>query len=215
MPVLDRIAYYQERRDELPNQELAHDLAAASDREGVAEIAAHLWDRNSSIASDCLKVLYEVGYLAPELIADYTEDFFLLLSSKNNRMRWGGMIALSTVASIRADAIHAERALIIQTMKSGTVITLDAGVTTLSRVAETSDERRGELMPFLLDRIETCRLTDVARYGEKVAVAIDLAWVERFTAVLEARLPDLSASQATRVRRILRSTRDRLAGACR
>jgi hypothetical protein len=43
-------------------------------------------------------VLYELGYLAPELIADYVGDFIKLLKHENNRIDWGGMIALSTVA---------------------------------------------------------------------------------------------------------------------
>ncbi len=48
-----------------------------------------------------MKVLYEIGYLTPELIADYADDFLKLLRSKNNRMVWGGMIALATIAETK------------------------------------------------------------------------------------------------------------------
>jgi hypothetical protein len=83
MPVLNQIAHFQGRRDEVPNQELARQLAEARDRDGIQEIAANLWNPDAdivdaSIAGDCVKVLYEVGYLAPELIADYAEDFIKL-----------------------------------------------------------------------------------------------------------------------------------------
>ena len=68
MSTLDRIAYFQGRRDEVPNQELARDLAAREDQAGIREIAEALWRREPNVRSDCLKVLYEIGYLKPELV---------------------------------------------------------------------------------------------------------------------------------------------------
>ena len=75
MTVLNQIAFYQNRRDEVPNQELARKLAAAKDTAGIQEIAENLWNKNKNIQSDCLKVLYEIGYIDPELIADYVDGF--------------------------------------------------------------------------------------------------------------------------------------------
>jgi len=63
MTTLNRIAYFQNRRDEVPNQELARDLAATKDRQGIQEIAENLWNQNQNVQGDCLKVLYEIGYL--------------------------------------------------------------------------------------------------------------------------------------------------------
>jgi len=60
MTALDRIATSLGRRDEVPNQLLAKELAENNDEEGVQIIAAHLWDKNTNIQSDCLKVLYEL-----------------------------------------------------------------------------------------------------------------------------------------------------------
>ena len=96
MTTIEKIAYHLGRRDEVPNQELAAELARERDQEGIEEIAAGLNDKNPSIQSDCLKVLYEIGYLEPELISGYAQTFLSLLDSKNNRMVWGGMIAIST-----------------------------------------------------------------------------------------------------------------------
>ena len=75
MPALDKISYYQNRRDEVPNQELAKELAQARDQTGIAEIAANLVNKNKNVHSDCLKVLYEIGCLDPALIAPYMNDF--------------------------------------------------------------------------------------------------------------------------------------------
>ncbi len=86
MSVLHKIAYYQDRRDEVPNQELARELVEARDLEGIREIAQNLDHNIPSVQSDCLKVLYEIGYLQPELVAGYAADFLKLLKSRNNRL---------------------------------------------------------------------------------------------------------------------------------
>ena len=59
MPVLQQIAYFQNRRDEVPNQQLAQALAAQQYVAGIQEIAQNLWHENPAVQSDCLKVLYE------------------------------------------------------------------------------------------------------------------------------------------------------------
>ena len=69
MSVIDQLASSLGRRDEVPNQELARRLAETEDRQGIAEIAKNLWSKDKAIQADCLKVLYEIGYLKPELVA--------------------------------------------------------------------------------------------------------------------------------------------------
>ena len=167
MSALTKIAYFQDRRDEAPNQELAHELAASEDQADIREIAENLWNREPNIRSDCLKVLYEVGYLKPELVAAYADDFLKLLGDRNNRLVWGGMIALSTIAGIAAEQIYPHVADIQRVMQSGTIITIDAGVLALSRLAATNDERRTALLPYLLNFLRNCRPADVSRHAER------------------------------------------------
>ena len=205
MSALHRIAYYQERRDEVPNQELARELAARKDRKGIREIADNLWNKNSQIQSDCLKVLYEIGYLQPELIAPYTEDFLKLLHSRNNRQVWGAMIALSTVADLRADVIYPHVAEIKQVMDQGSVITKDNGVRVLALVAAQKAAYSKNIFPVLLHHLETCRPKDVPQHAEKMAVAVNARNAKQFVVVLEKRLVDLSGSQATRVRKVIKA----------
>jgi hypothetical protein len=148
MSVLNKIAYLQQRRDEVPNQQLAHELVEAQDKQGIQEIAENLWNKDVNIQSDCIKVLYEIGYLAPQLIAAYANDFVRLLRSRNNRLVWGAMLALSTVAQVAAHALYPHVPEIQKAMRCGSVITIDAGVLTLATIAATSDERRREIFPF-------------------------------------------------------------------
>jgi len=95
MPVLHRIAHLQNRRDEVPNQELARDLARKKDGKGIQEIAANVWSSDKDVQADCIKVLYEIGYIDPTLVAGFAGDFVRLLKSKEQPARVGGMIAPS------------------------------------------------------------------------------------------------------------------------
>ena len=204
MPALKRIAYYQNRRDEVPNQELARELAAKKDRQGVQEIADNLWNENSQIQSDCLKVLYEIGYLQPELVAPYAEDFLKLLHSRNNRLVWGAMIALSTVADLSADAIYPHAEEIQKVMDQGSVITRDNGVSVLAHVAAHSAAYGRVIFPYLLHHLENCRPKDVPQHAEKTVVAVNARNRKQFAAVLEKRLVDLSGPQAARVKKVIK-----------
>jgi hypothetical protein len=61
MSTLDKLAHSLGRRDEVPNQELARELAAKKDKKGIREVAENLWHKDKNIQADCIKVLYEVG----------------------------------------------------------------------------------------------------------------------------------------------------------
>ena len=153
MSVLHKIAFYQRERSELPNQELARQLAQTRDQADIHEIASNLWNREPNVRSDCLKVLYELGYLAPGLIAGYADDFLRLLTDRNNRLVWGAMIALSTIASLQAEKLFPHVAVIRKVMAEGSVITNDAGMKTLCRLAAHTDQYRRKLLPFLFERL--------------------------------------------------------------
>jgi hypothetical protein len=209
MSVLQQIANYQNRRDEVPNQELAKELATKKDRKGIREIADNLWNKNAQVQSDCLKVLYEIGYLQPELIAPYADDFLKLLHSRNNRLVWGAMIALSTVADLKADVIYPHVAEIEQVMDQGSVITKDNGVRVLALVAAQKAAYSKQIFPFLLHHLETCRPKDVPQHAEKAAVAVKADNKQLFSAVLEARLLDLKGSQTARVKKVIKEIEQR------
>ncbi|MGH2605322.1 MAG: hypothetical protein ACRDG5_01900 [Anaerolineales bacterium] len=204
MTAMDRIAHFQGRRDEIPNQRLARDLAARKDESGIREIVEGLSHSLPAVQADCVKVLYEVGYLDPKLVAGYVGDFLGLLASKDNRLVWGGMTALSTVAGLRPKEIYDHRNEILQAMAGGSVITLDAAVLTLAVAAATSPARRRGLLPHLMSHLSRCRPKDVPRHSEKILRAVDHASKAAFLRVLERRLPELTSAQQARVRKVMR-----------
>ena len=94
MNVIDKLASSLNRRDEVPNQELAKQIAVKKDKKAVAELIEYLNNKSKDIQNDCIKVLYEVGKINPALIADYAKNFIALLDHKNNRLQWGAMTAI-------------------------------------------------------------------------------------------------------------------------
>jgi len=204
MSILKRIAFYQERRDEVPNQKLASELAKDGNTEGIDEIASNLWNANNSIASDCLKVIYEIGYSKPELIADYIDDFLKLLSSKRNRMVWGAMIALCTVAHLKSDILWANLDLILKTMEKGTLITEEWGIRGLAVLARQKKEYNEKLMPLLLEYLEKSRPIDVPRRAELLLESVSENEKGQLLDLIQRRSADLSPAQKKRVEKALR-----------
>ena len=148
MSTLDRIAYFQGRRDEVPNQELARDSGRARGPGGHPgdrrSLVAPRTERPQRLSQGVLRDrLSQAGVVAPD-----AGDFLTLLGSRNNRLVWGAMIGLVTVAEIVADEIYPHAAEIQRAMAGGTIITLDAGVLALSCLWGTGDDRRTALLPY-------------------------------------------------------------------
>ncbi len=205
MSALERIAFFQNRRDEVPNQQLAKELAETEDRAGIAEIARNLQHKNQSVQSDCLKVLYEIGYLKPELIAEYAPEFLALLKSKNNRMVWGGMIALATIADKKPNDIYEQLPVVTGTIDHGTLITVVWGVKALAKVAAANKTYKQKIFPFLLAQLKKCIPRDVPMHAESILPAIDQTNKQEFLSLLEARKPELTASQLARLKKVAKT----------
>ena len=204
MSTLDKIAYNLDRRDEVPNQELAKALAAQKDRKGIQEIADNLWNKDKAIQSDCLKVLYEIGFINPSLVADYAPDFIKLLSGQNNRLIWGAMIGLATVADLRAAEVFKHRSDIVRAMETGSVITVDNAVKVLALASAQKSEYEKALLPILLKHLQTCRPKDVPQHAEKTLPAINARNKDQFVKVLEKRMADMTGSRLTRVKKVIK-----------
>jgi len=209
MSVLNRLAHSMGRRDEAPNQELARDLAAKNDKAGIREIAENLWNKDKNIQADCIKVLYETGYIEPALVAPYAEDLVKLLRSRNNRLVWGGMIALGVVATSSADLLFKHLNEIKKAMDSGSVITKDNGVKVLADIAATKSEYNKAIFPYLLEHLKTCRPKEVAQHSEKTLPAVNPGNKMEFIKVLEKRMEDLAGAGLTRVKKVVKEAQTR------
>ncbi|HKV74421.1 MAG TPA: hypothetical protein VJN95_07875 [Gemmatimonadales bacterium] len=204
MSILNQLASAQGRRDQVPNRRLAERLARSRDRKGIAEVARNLQNRDRRIQGDCVLVLEEIGAVQPRLIAPFTDDLLGLLSSRNNRLVWGAMAALSTVAADSSRRLFARRALLLHVTASGSVITRDKGIKLLGVVASRAPRYRKALLPWLLAHLQTCRSQEVPQHAESIAIAVNAGNRAAFLAVLEGRLDGMRPSRAARVRRVIR-----------
>jgi len=209
MTVMNKLAHAQGRRDEVPNQELANELAETRNAAGIQEIVDGLKSKDRKIQNDCIKVAYEIGYIDPELIAAYADDFLDLLQSRNNRLVWGSMTALATISEIMADELYNERDEIIKAIEKGSVITQDSGIRVLARIASRKREYRTELTPYLLGHLGTCRPKDVPQRSEQIVMAVAADNKHKFVAVIEKRMAYLKPSQVKRLEKVIRDAEKR------
>lgn len=187
MSVVNRLASQLHRDDEAPNIELAHELAKDKNHSAIEEIIEHLASKDKKIQSDCIKVAYEIGRVNPKLISMYALTFIKLLKSRNNRLVWGAMQALSTIAEVASETIVPHIQTIKHVMETGSVITMDKGVLTLAKLATVSEENNEEIFPYLLNHLEKCRSKEVPQHAESILLAVADENKQQFLNVLQKR----------------------------
>lgn len=205
--MLEKLACKLGHSDEEPNIALAKLLCQSRDEAGVGEIVGGFNSKDNAVASDCVKVLYEIGYREPLLIAPYAKDFIARLKAKNNRLVWGSMIALSTIADLVPDTVYEHLPAVIAAYESGSVITVDNAVSVFAKLCKAGGDYRRSVFPILVEHLGTCRPKEVAQHAERAAVCVDSETIDEFTAVLEKRKPELTAPQLSRVNRLLKRLR--------
>ncbi len=204
MSVISRLSSSVGRKDQEPNLKLARELRDTRNEKAIAELVENLSGDNKAIQHDCIKVLYSIGYDDAGLISKYVSEFLHLLRLKDNHMVWGAMIALSTIAIERADEIYANIDLIFRTIETGSVITIDNGISVLAQLASIEESREKEIVPYLLEHLQECRPKEIAQHAEKSMAAMNAKNKDQFMEAISKRVEGLSASQKTRVKKVLR-----------
>jgi hypothetical protein len=207
MSVLPKLASSLQRNDEVPNQELALEIAQSEDKAAVQELVENLKNPSKDIQNDCIKVLYEVGARKPYLIAEYAEAFVKLLQSRHNRMVWGGMTALGTIVDLKAPELWNHIELIIDATENGSVITQDWGIRVLSALNVKGEMYEQRIFPFLIKFLKGCPAKDVPRHAESMVVAVNRESVGELLAVVEARKQTLTKAQVKRLNQVIRQLR--------
>jgi hypothetical protein len=197
--MLERLSSQIGRKDEEPNIELANFLCETENVAGIREIVAGLKNKTTAIANDCIKVLYEIGQRKPDLIAQYVGDFVDLLSSKNNRLVWGGMTALALIAPLEPTAIYSRLNEIIAAYENGSVITIDNSIRVFALLCKADNEYSKKIFPILLKHLANCRAKEIPQHAERIAIGIDDNNRDAFIAALDKRLGEMTPSQLSRV----------------
>ena len=190
MDIIPKLATSLNRRDEVPNQELAAEIVKCRDLAAIKELVDNLSNRNKGIRNDCIKVLYEIGYVEPKLISNHTAAFVALLTSKDNRLQWGAMYALSCVVKAKPADIFAALPKMIDAADRGSVITRDGCVNILISLSAL-DKYAPEVLPLLLKQMLTCPTNQLPMYAERALPIINVTNRERFSQVLMSRLDEV------------------------
>ena len=192
--------------NEIPNQELAKELCRTRDTTAILELVQCLFKGSTAMKNDSIKVLYEIGEAQPELISPYAAEFIELLRSHHNRLVWGAMTALATIADRDPNPgiIIQNIDLIIGVIRKGSVITVDNGISVLAKAGSVNHEYESVVLPFILEHLATCRPREVAQYAERSMVLANSGNQAQLRAVLEKRRDTLTAAQQTRVRRVIK-----------
>jgi len=207
MSVINMLSSSQGLKGNEANISLAKGILACDNKVAVKELVENLSNKNKNIQSDCIKTLYEIGYLKPELIANYHGDFIKLLTSKNNRLIWGGMIALSTITDLKHAEIFDSLDIIMETVNKGSVITIDAGIEILARLNKYS-KYFNVTEPLLMEQLWKCPIKQLPMYIEKSITSIRKDNKEIYLTLIERRKKECdNDSQAKRLDKSLNRLR--------
>lgn len=204
MSVIDKLASSLGRRDEIPNQELAKQIADTSDKKGVAELVENLSNKKKDIQSDCIKTLYEIGTMKPGLIAEYAADFVGLLEHKNNRLQWGAMTALNTIATEKPETVFNALGKLALVVDKGSVITRDNYVAILTKLCSVKAYYE-DSFSLIIEQLKSCPSNQLPMYAENILPVISDKNKDLFANTLISRLNDFEKeSKRKRVEKVLK-----------
>ena len=172
MSLIEKFACSLNRRDEVPNQQLAKELVAKNDTLSIKEVVENCSNKNKNIQSDCIKVLYEIALLKLQLIADYVKEFIALLNNKNNRMVWGAMTAIDDITLQKPKEVYAALPKIIEAADKGSVISRDHCVGILIKLSSIKQYSQNAFS-LLLEQLETCPANQWPMYAENTMPVIN------------------------------------------
>jgi len=202
--LLNRLGYLQTRRDRTPNLDLARDLVARDDRAGIQEIAKNIWNDNKNIHDDCINVMYEIGVIDPQLITPFADDFIKLLESRHQNMVRGAMFALAEIAKVKPDFTFKHQDAIRKAKEAGSDIFVDKSITALAHTSAANEEYGRSIFPYLLQDLSSCHHKDVPEHAERILTAVNQNNKAAFIKSLEKRSDELSGSDYTRLKKIIR-----------
>ena len=200
--MIEKLACKLGRKDEEPNIELAELLCRNKDADGIREIIDGLKGTERAVANDCIKVLYEIGERKPELISAYADDFLALLTSRNNRLVWGGMTALAAMSDLSPEPIYDKIDVVLSVFRNGSVIAVDNSVTVLAKLCKAGKTYENHLFPLLLAHLRTCRTKEVPQHAERAAICVNKDNAKAFLDALSARKEHLDGSRLDRVKKL-------------
>lgn len=204
MSVINNLASVLGRRDEAPNKELAQNIVDTKDKKAIRQLFTALANCDKNIQSDCIKVLDEVAAKEAKLVSGYAVELIALLDSKNNRLQWGAMTAIDSIAAEVPDIIYTALAKIVGAADRGSVITKDHCIGILVKLCLFT-RYADEAFQLYLEQLKAAPANQFPTYAEQAVAVLNNENLPTYMSVLAARLPEIEQdTKRRRVEKILR-----------
>ena len=132
-----------------------------------------------------------------------------MLDSKNNRLQWGAMTALDTIANENPAAVYTALAKIIRVADQGSVITNDHCVGILIKLCA-SKKYAADAFTLLIERLKISPVNQLPMYAENALPIINEKNKAIFIRTLTARLDDFEKeTKRKRVEKVLKKLQDK------
>ena len=202
MSVIDELSSSLDRRDEVPNIELADKIAVSEDEEFVAQIVENLSSKKKQMCHDCIKVLYEIAERKPKLVSPFVNIFIDQLKSTDNRMVWGAMTALDAISGEKLNDLFARITELKTAVEIGSVITRDHFVSIIAKLVAAGDRK---LLELFSKQLRTCPSNQLPMNAERHFEIVEKDKSKEFQAILSARLGELKTdAKRKRVEKVIR-----------
>jgi hypothetical protein len=192
-----------DRRDEAPNVALAEELARRKDKGAIAELVELLKIGKIPEKQDAIKVLYEVGAIAPELLGPHIEALVGSLEDSANRVVWGALTGLSEAAKIEPKTVAMHIDAILTAADNGSVIAKDRAIYTLIAL-KTHPATATLAMKHLLQRLEVAGGNQLPMYAERIHAVLEPGEEKAFRKILSERLEEhFPAAKRKRLEKVM------------
>lgn len=186
MSILPILEQNLKRRDEKANILLAQSIASKNDTKAVEELATLVIGKNKPLAADAIKILYEAGELKPALIKPNVDTFLKLLSSKDNRIRWGAMTALSAISKEFAESLINSIPAMLDTSALWTVISRDHFMRILNNIGKTQKGKK-VAGPLMIEQLYISPTNQFPRYAEQTAEVVTGTTIAELITIIKSR----------------------------
>lgn len=150
--ILDRLSSQTGDRTEASNREVA--ILCLGKPEQLAEIARGLEGQDAALAGDCAEVMTLVAEARPDIVAPYAQALAALIASKNTRVRWEAMHALSLLADLQPRVIGRLLPKLLDIVKNDkSVIVRDHAVDAVGKYAKTGRKAAQAARPILIEAL--------------------------------------------------------------
>lgn len=131
-------------------------------------------------------------------------DFIQLLQSKNNRLVWGGMTAISKITFLKPQEVFENIETIINAYENGSVITRDNSISVFAELSKADKKYEMVMFHRILEHLRTCKPKEVGQHSERAFICVNEKNAKEFEVVLLKRREQLTDAQKKRIDKLLK-----------